>query len=464
MLLQANKKTIITLISVIILTITVISPATAATIPLYYGDIKKGDIPVIVNTLGQKEVAIDETVKALGLVRTANKEGIVISFCGSKLEFWNSSPVARAAGRLISFPKNIEIRNGHWWGDMKSVEEAVKVFYNAIGKKKTVKFGSPNNKKNDVADTINSIIFGTTTTTDSKVKQQPTQKKTVQVPTKTVPTPKKNVPQKPKQTVKKPVVTTSPKPATPPKINNNTRNTHLSQNRTRPIVVIDAGHGGKDSGTSHNGAIEKHIALKAAKILKNKLDNMGIDARLTRSTDVYLKLSQRTAIANRNNANVFVSLHCNAVASSKKVSGLEYYIMALPSDKDAMRLAVAENRELGDSQNKNDATKKSDRKTTMLLKILGDMQQNHKIDDSTKFAEYLCASSKSNGIKPRRVAQAPFFVLRGAGMPAVLIEMGYVTDSVEAKKLKTDAYLNKLCNCFANGIVQYIKDNPVVTR
>ena len=90
------------------------------------------------------------------------------------------------------------------------------------------------------------------------------------------------------------------------------------------------------------------------------------------------------------------------------------------------------------------------------------MQQNNKIGESTSLAESLYASARAAGLPLKHVRQAPFFVLRGAGMPAVLIEMGYLTDPTESHRLTTAEYRETLCRSFAQGIVQYIKDHPVV--
>ena len=231
----------------------------------------------------------------------------------------------------------------------------------------------------------------------------------------------------------------------------------------KSIVVLDAGHGGKDPGAMANNVREKDIVLKAVHELAEILRSQGIDVRFTRTADVYLKLSERTAIANENNADVFVSLHCNSLAKKNaSVSGLEYYIMALPRDKDSMALAVAENKELaGGATQANAPSPAVDKKTKVLLQILGDMQQNDKINESTDFAEYLYNSSVASGIKMRKVAQAPFFVLRGAAMPAVLVELGYLTNKQEAQKLTTAEYRQTLCNVIAKGIVDYLREHPV---
>ncbi|WP_300521960.1 N-acetylmuramoyl-L-alanine amidase [Aminiphilus sp.] len=224
--------------------------------------------------------------------------------------------------------------------------------------------------------------------------------------------------------------------------------------RSRPLVVIDAGHGGKDPGAVANALREKDINLKVALKLGRKLRDKGYDVRFTRETDVYLKLQERTDIANNADADLFVSLHVNALPPGRHATGMEIYIMALPTDEDAMKLALFENRELGgEGMQSKEAV---DKKTQMLLHILGDMQQNAKISESMSFAEVLFRHGEKWGLPMRRVAQAPFFVLRGAGMPSVLVEMGFLTERSEAKRLATDAYQEKIADSLVSGIVAYI--------
>jgi N-acetylmuramoyl-L-alanine amidase len=224
--------------------------------------------------------------------------------------------------------------------------------------------------------------------------------------------------------------------------------------RSRPLVVIDAGHGGKDPGAMANALREKDINLKVALKLSRKLRDKGYDVRLTRETDVYLKLQERTDIANNVDADLFVSLHVNALPPGRHATGMEIYIMALPTDEDAMKLALFENRELGGEGMQSKET--VDKKTQMLLHILGDMQQNAKISESMSFAEVLFRHGEKEGLPMRRVAQAPFFVLRGVGMPSVLVEMGFLTERSEAKRLATDAYQEKIADSLVSGIAAYI--------
>lgn len=222
------------------------------------------------------------------------------------------------------------------------------------------------------------------------------------------------------------------------------------------IVVIDAGHGGKDPGAVSNGIREKDVNLAVSLLIAEKIRKAGYDARLTRDRDVYLTLQQRTDLANKWNADAFMSIHANALPPGKHATGMEIYLMALPTDKDAMQLALIENREIAGGNG--ETAKAADKKTKMLLNILGNMQQNAKINESTGFAEYLFKYGKAGGIKMRRVAQAPFFVLRGAAMPAVLIETGFLTERSEARLLNDRNYQEKIAESLTRGIVDYLKN------
>lgn len=231
------------------------------------------------------------------------------------------------------------------------------------------------------------------------------------------------------------------------------------------LVVVDAGHGGHDPGAVGNGFREKDIVLKAAHELISSLKSLGLNTRATRIDDRYLKLGERTQIANTADADIFISLHCNALPRGRQASGTELYLMAEPTDKDALNLAVSENRELsGEAQNASEVAATADRKTKLLLKILGDMQQNEKITESTSLAEDIYSRIKNAGFSIRKVRQAPFFVLRGAAMPALLIEMGYVTNAREAKLLNDRAYRTKMMDAVAAGVMEYLRKHPKEER
>ena len=260
-------------------------------------------------------------------------------------------------------------------------------------------------------------------------------------PTVTLPTP--STPRR-----RSPAVTTPPSTITIP-------TTPAALGVKRRTVVIDPGHGGKDPGASANGVVEKNVTLAIGLELQNILAARGYKVVMTRNSDTYPTLQDRTDLANRVDADLFVSVHVNALPSKKSMTGFEIYIMALPTDKDAMNLAKIENREY--IEGKGMDTANVDRRTEMLLKILGDMQQNNKISESTDFAAALYNAGAVNGLPMRRIAQAPFFVLRGAGMPAVLLETGFVTNAAEAQRLATREYQQKIASAMASGIMNYLR-------
>ncbi|MBQ7154946.1 MAG: N-acetylmuramoyl-L-alanine amidase [Synergistaceae bacterium] len=280
-------------------------------------------------------------------------------------------------------------------------------------------------------------ITGTSQPSQPAVQTQRHSQPTVTIPTPTIPTTPRR---------RSPAVTTPPSTITIPTTPAGVR---------RKTVVIDPGHGGKDPGASANGVVEKNVTLAIGLELQNILAARGYRVVMTRNSDTYPTLQERTDIANRENADLFVSVHVNALPSKKSMTGFEIYIMALPTDKDAMNLAKIENREY--IEGKGMDTANVDRRTEMLLKILGDMQQNNKISESTDFAAALYNAGAINGLPMRRIAQAPFFVLRGAGMPAVLLETGFVTNAAESRLLATRDYQQKIAQAMASGIMNYLR-------
>ncbi len=217
-------------------------------------------------------------------------------------------------------------------------------------------------------------------------------------------------------------------------------------------IIIDAGHGGKDPGAvGINGAREKDIVLKLAGILAGKVrEELHCEPVLTRGTDVFLPLEKRTAIANIKKADLFISLHVNAHKYSN-VQGVETYFLNIALDEDSMNLAAREN-----------AT--STKNISDLQMILNDLMLNTKIHESSRLAEFVhrgLMGELRGGYKPvedRGVRQAPFYVLIGAEMPAVLVEIGYITNPIEHKRLRSEAYLNKVASGIVKGIEHYIKD------
>ncbi len=218
-------------------------------------------------------------------------------------------------------------------------------------------------------------------------------------------------------------------------------------------VVIDPGHGGKDPGAMANGLKEKDIVLRVAKRLKPLLENkLGCKVVITREKDKFISLEERTAIANGNNADLFISLHINAHNLSK-VHGLETYFLNLSTNAEAMRVAARENAI-------------SEHQLSDLQDILSDIMKNSNIKESSKLAQHvhntILTGLRENDfgrIKNLGVKQAPFYVLIGAEMPAILIEMAFITNPNDAKNLQKDDYLNTFAEEISNGIEMYINSN-----
>lgn len=223
-------------------------------------------------------------------------------------------------------------------------------------------------------------------------------------------------------------------------------------------IVIDPGHGGKDPGTcSPSGLKEKDIvldvALRVAKIIKEKL---GCEVILTRDHDVFVPLEERTAIANAKEADLFLSIHVNA-APNHEARGVETYVLDLASNKDAMRLAAMEN-----------AT--SAKQISDLQSILLDLMQNSKINESLKLAglvqEKMVSglNKKFSDVPNLGVKKAPFVVLIGAQMPAILTEIAFLSNAEEEKRLKDDAYLADVAKHISDGVAQYVESMKLASN
>ncbi|MEE8185262.1 MAG: N-acetylmuramoyl-L-alanine amidase [Thermodesulfobacteriota bacterium] len=220
---------------------------------------------------------------------------------------------------------------------------------------------------------------------------------------------------------------------------------------TLKTVVIDPGHGGLDSGAiGPNGIMEKDINLAIAKRLSEFLSGKpGLNVILTRTEDIFIPLRERTAIANGNAADLFVSIHANA-AFRKGASGVETYFLSFEaSDDEARRVAAFENGVVSLEDYNTDRQETKDD----LKAILWDMAQTELLNESSQLAE-LIQEKLSNVVKgePRGVKQAPFIVLVGATMPAILIEVGFITNPEEEKRLASKSTQEDLASAVFEGI------------
>ncbi|MGG7035126.1 MAG: N-acetylmuramoyl-L-alanine amidase [Flavobacterium sp.] len=235
-----------------------------------------------------------------------------------------------------------------------------------------------------------------------------------------------------------------------------TLNTSAQSNKFK--VVLDAGHGGKDFGAVHNGHIEKNIALavvlKAGKILEK---NPNIEVVYTRKSDIFIELDERANIANREDASIFVSVHCNA-NQSPVGEGFETYVMGVARNASNLEVAKKENGVITlekDYQQVYEGYNPNSPESAIGIM----MQQEEFLEYSIALASKIQDNFDANkGRKNRGVRQAGFLVLRKIAMPRILIELGFISNPSEGKFLDSEEGQQDLAEDIANAIVSYKKE------
>lgn len=218
------------------------------------------------------------------------------------------------------------------------------------------------------------------------------------------------------------------------------------------LIVIDAGHGGKDPGaTGPGGTQEKDITLAIAKLLKKKLEeSTEAEVLLTRTNDEYWALADRTAFANKEKADIFISIHVNA-SRRRRAHGVETFFLSFDATDDEARETAAFENNVISLEGKTELAPVDDIKA-----ILWDLTQTQSHHESSRLAETIYLSLfKEMGGELRGVKQAPFHVLVGATMPAVLIEVGFISNPREEKKLKKVKVQDRMATAISKGVVKF---------
>lgn len=229
-----------------------------------------------------------------------------------------------------------------------------------------------------------------------------------------------------------------------------------SSRNKKNIVVIDAGHGGKDNGASCCGdKREKKVVLSVAKKLKKKLLDRGYKVYMTRATDSFVKLPKRTAFANKKKADIFVSIHANAAPKKNlrnAFKGIEVYYLSPAKTQRAKAAAEKENSVM--FEDKDYYTKNAYLSLISREKIV----ESHKlgIDVSNKMLSTV--REHFGTVEDGGVKTANFWVLVGAQMPAILVETGYITHPKEGRNLMNNYYRSLLAEGIADGIDLYLKN------
>ncbi|MGE0866584.1 MAG: N-acetylmuramoyl-L-alanine amidase, partial [Vicinamibacterales bacterium] len=220
--------------------------------------------------------------------------------------------------------------------------------------------------------------------------------------------------------------------------------------------VIDPGHGGHDPGVLGKGltaaALVLDVALRLEKLLQKE---PGLEVVLTRRSNVYIPLEERTELANRENADMFLSIHANA-SRNTAAKGIETYYLSFASSPEAEAVAAREN-------------SASAREMHQLPDIIKAIALNNKLDESRDLANMVQQSlvtslrRTNKEVRSRGVKKAPFVVLIGAAMPSVLAEISFVSNRQELSLLKTAAYKQRIAESLYNAVMRYRKSLKGVT-
>lgn len=224
-------------------------------------------------------------------------------------------------------------------------------------------------------------------------------------------------------------------------------------------IVIDPGHGGHDPGALGSGVSEAEVVLDVSLRLEKLLKDAGVPVVLTRRTDAYVPLEERPAIAQREQADLFLSIHANA-SRARAARGVETYFLNFSTDPAAEEVAARENAA-------------TSRTITNLPDLLKAITLNNKLDESRSFAGLIQKAmarqlkGANAGVKDLGVKQAPFVVLIGAEMPSVLVEISFITNPQEGRLLKSGAYRQKIADALFDAVRSYqrsLKSEPASSR
>jgi N-acetylmuramoyl-L-alanine amidase len=233
---------------------------------------------------------------------------------------------------------------------------------------------------------------------------------------------------------------------------NNTKPKPSYSNKFRQkIVVIDPGHGGRDSGAINGKRYEKNAVLSVSRYLSKYLKQDGYKVYMTRNKDKYVNLKKRTHLANNQNADIYISIHINSIGGRKKykINGVETYFLSPARSDRAKKVAEMENQY--DTSSMNESSKST------LLTILN----RSKITESNKLAIDIqknmlySIKRKYSKIRDGGVKEGPFWILVGASMPSVLVELGYISHPSEVKRLFKGSYQKLLARGIADGVNAY---------
>jgi len=218
----------------------------------------------------------------------------------------------------------------------------------------------------------------------------------------------------------------------------------------RQIIVIDAGHGGRDPGANASYATEKYVVLSVALKLKTLLEREGIEVILTRSDDTFLSLQERSLFSS-SDRNLFISIHANSVSSAGP-AGIETWVFGEPLNPSLLERAIRENGGGAEGQALTEEARQA--ASSLAADILREAQLNYSLTLAETVQRNLVAATGAND---RGVRQNLFYVIRHARIPAILVELGFVSNPDEGRKLASDAYQQTLAQALADGVLEFLR-------
>lgn len=228
------------------------------------------------------------------------------------------------------------------------------------------------------------------------------------------------------------------------------------RDRSKKIIVIDPGHGGKDSGAVGNGFMEKEIVLNISQQLAEKLRNQGYTVHMTRNNDTFIELKDRTKFANNKEADLFISVHANSIPKTSDpngAQGIETYFLSPTRSERSMRVAALENseemEEMGQYGKLSFLSFLNKEKIIASNKLAIDLQKGMLGSLRKQFPNV-----HDNGVR-----EAPFWVLVGAQMPAVLLEVGYISHPEESTRIADEKYQRWMVEGLVDGVSRYFANN-----
>lgn len=222
--------------------------------------------------------------------------------------------------------------------------------------------------------------------------------------------------------------------------------------KRRPVIMVDAGHGGEDPGAiSPNGLKEKDVVLTISRLTKTKLESLGYTVHMTRNEDVFIPLKKRTEMAKKVQADLFISIHADSVKNNPAARGTGVYVLSAKGATDEAARLLAESQNESDSIGGIEMSHSKD-----VNSVLVDMMQNQTINDSLRLGRLVLNQLGKFNKAKTEVIQANFVVLRTPEIPSILVETAFLSNAEDEALLRSNEFRNNVAQAIAEGVKQYL--------